>query len=44
MTRFDPITNSNNLHHHLIPKIRLRVTGRAIINPNNFPLENSRHY
>jgi len=41
MTRFDPITKSNNLHHHLIPKIWLRDTGRAIINPNNFPLESN---
>ncbi len=33
--------NSNNLHHHLILKIRLRVTRRVIINPNNFPLESN---
>jgi len=41
MTRIQPIMNSNNLHHRLISKIRLRVTGRAIINPNNFPLESN---
>ena len=41
MTRFNPITNNDNLHHRFITKIRLRVTGRAIINPNNFPLESN---
>jgi hypothetical protein len=39
MTRFNPIMNNDNLHHRFIPKIRLRVTRRAIIHPNNFPLK-----
>jgi hypothetical protein len=39
MAGFHSITNSNDLHYHLILKIRLRITRRAIINPNNFPLE-----
>jgi len=38
MTRFYPITNNDDLHHHFIPKIMLRVARRAIIHPNNFPL------
>jgi hypothetical protein len=39
MTRFDPITNNNDLHHRFIPKIRLRVARRAIIHPINFPFK-----
>jgi len=39
MARFHSIMNSNNLHHRLLLKIRLRVTRRAVINPNKFPLE-----
>jgi hypothetical protein len=41
MARFHFITNSNNLHHCFTSKIRLRVTGRAVINLNSFPFESN---
>jgi hypothetical protein len=39
MARFHAILNSNYLYHHLIPKIRLGIARRTIINPNNLHLE-----
>jgi hypothetical protein len=44
MTGVHSIPNNNYLHHHLILKVRLRITRRTIINPNSLPKKHGLFY